>query len=79
MDIVQGSIVRALAGRDKGGYFVVLALEGDFAYIADGRRRRVQSPKRKKLRHLAVTNFVYEGSQRTDPQIRKALSTFNGG
>lgn len=79
MSIVEGSIVRALAGRDKGGYFVVLALKGDFALIADGKRRKTQNPKRKNLRHLAATNSVYEGSQKTNPQIRKALFSFNGG
>lgn len=79
MDIVKGSIVRALAGRDKGGFFVVLGVEGPFAYIADGRRRKVQIPKKKKLIHLSPTTTVYEGSCETNPQIRKILRTFNGG
>ena len=79
MDIQKGSIVRALAGRDKGGFFVVLETEGPFALIADGKRRRIQRPKRKKLIHLAPTNTVYEGSIETDPQIRKAIKKFNGG
>ena len=79
MDIQKGSIVRALAGRDKGGLFVVLDTEGSYACIADGKRRRIQSPKRKKLIHLAPTNTVYQGSIETNPQLRKALREFNGG
>lgn len=79
MNIQKGSIVRALAGRDKGGFFVVLDTEGSFALIADGKRRRIQRPKRKKLKHLAPTNTVYNGSTQTNPQIRKALREFNGG
>ncbi len=79
MNIQKGSIVRALAGRDKGGFFVVLAIVGSYALIADGKRRQVQRPKRKKLIHLAPTDTVYEGSTETNPQIRKAIREFNGG
>ena len=79
MNIQKGSIVRATAGRDKGGYFVVLGVEGTYAMIADGKRRQVQHPKRKKLKHLAPTHTVYEGSIETNPQIKKILRDFNGG
>ena len=79
MNIQKGSIVRALAGRDKGGFFVVLATDGSFALIADGKRRQVQHPKRKKLKHLAPTHTVYDGSTETNPKIRKAIREFNGG
>ena len=79
MTIQKGSVVRALAGRDKDSFFVVLGVEGSYALIADGKRRRIQSPKRKKLIHLAPTNTVYQGSIETNPQLRKALREFNGG
>lgn len=79
MTIQKGSVVRALAGRDKDGFFVVLGVEGSYALIADGKRRRIQAPKRKKLIHLAPTNTVYQGSIETNPQLRKALREFNGG
>ena len=79
MTIQKGSVVRATAGRDKGMFFVVLAVEGSYAYIADGKRRKVQAPKRKSLKHLAPTTAVYEGSIETNPQIRKITNKFNGG
>ena len=79
MTIQKGSVVRALAGRDKDGFFVVLGVEDSYALIADGKRRRIQSPKRKKLIHLAPTNTVYQGLIETNPQLRKALREFNGG
>ena len=79
MDIVKGSIVKASSGRDKGGFFIVLRLEHPYAYIADGKRRKVLKPKKKKLIHLMPTNKVYEGSADTDPKIRKILNDFNNG
>ena len=56
MEITRGLVVRALAGRDMGGFFVVLSVDGGYAEIADGKRRRLASPKRKNLRHLQRTN-----------------------
>ena len=29
MEIVEGSIVRSIAGRDKGSLFIVISREGD--------------------------------------------------
>ena len=79
MNIVKGSVVRANAGRDKGGFFVVLELDSVYAYIADGKRRRIEKPKKKKLIHLAPANRVYEGSFETNPQIKRYLKDFNNG
>ena len=37
MQIKQGSIVKSMAGHDSDRFYVVVKLEGDFAYIADGK------------------------------------------
>ena len=52
MDIAKSNIVRSDAGRDKGKLFVVLAVEGEYLLLADGKSRKVESPKRKKRRHV---------------------------
>ena len=70
MNTVKGSIVKAKAGRDKDCFFVAICVDSDYAYIADGKRRKVESPKKKKLIHLQATNTVIEGSFETNPQIR---------
>lgn len=78
MKIVKGCVVKAKAGRDKNGYFVVLDLDGEYAMISDGKRRPLEKPKRKKYKHLSFTNTVLEsGSMSTNREIRKALSQFN--
>lgn len=79
MSVVRGSIVRAKAGRDKDGFFVVLKVESGYAYIADGRTRKIEKPKKKKLIHLSPANTVIEGSLETNPQIKRALSQFENG
>lgn len=50
-----GQVVFATAGRDAGGTFVIVAIRDGACYIADGRRRKIESPKKKNPRHLQVT------------------------
>lgn len=52
MVISPGDIVYSMAGRDKGRYFAVIAVENEFALICDGRKRKTDKPKRKKVKHL---------------------------
>ena len=42
--IKEGSIVKAKAGRDKDDLFVVVGIDGSYAYIANGKRRKVEKP-----------------------------------
>lgn len=78
MEICKGSLVYSRAGRDKGGLFLVLSVNGDCAYIADGITRRVVKPKRKKLKHLNKTNTVVEldFDNLSDSDVRKALEKY---
>ncbi len=79
MDIVKGSVVRAKAGRDKGGYFVVTdILEGDRVMICDGKRRKVQSPKLKNVIHLECTNSIASDFT-TNRQIKSFLKSYLEG
>ena len=52
MEIAASNIVRSVAGRDQGKLFIVLAVEGEYLLLADGKSRKVESPKRKKRRHV---------------------------
>ena len=77
MNITTGSVVRAKAGRDKDNFFIVLRVEDGYGYIADGRRRKAQSPKKKKLIHLAPTNVCFCETMDTNRKIRTALRSFS--
>ena len=67
MEIARSDIVRSDAGRDKGKLFAVLAVEGEYLLLADGKSRRVESPKRKKRRHVL---FVAADDSRLSEKIR---------
>ena len=67
MEIAKSNIVRSDAGRDKGKLFVVLAVEGEYLLLADGKSRKVESPKRKKRRHVL---FVAADENRLSDKIK---------
>ncbi len=57
-ELKLGSIVKSKAGHDRGSLLVVIGIEagGEMLILADGKRRNVQKPKRKKLRHVIPTD-----------------------
>ena len=80
MDFVKGLVVRSNAGRDKGGFFVILDADERYAVICDGKRRSLSHPKRKSRKHLSATvTALPEGSIKTNREIRCALKAFHTG
>jgi len=78
-----GQIVFSKSGRDKGMPFVVLNVEGEYLYLADGKYRLIAKPKKKKLKHVQPTNTVNENvaalvSGFSDSDLRKAIAEFKG-
>ena len=58
--ISVGEIVQSLAGRDKGWFFIVSSIDGEYVTLIDGKKRRATSPKRKKLKHIKKVSSVSE-------------------
>jgi ribosomal protein L14E/L6E/L27E len=75
--IFNGTVVKACAGRDSDGYFVVIACDDlGFCYIANGKSRKLDKPKKKNVKHLQFTKTVVDLSNMTDKQLRKLLSSY---
>lgn len=70
-----GTVVISKAGKDKGLIFVVLQCDGLYCLIANGKLRPLEKPKRKKLRHLQLTNMrLTQQDMATNRALRKALA-----
>ncbi len=83
LDVQAGSLVFSEAGRDKDGLFVVLSRQGEYCFIADGRSRRVEKPKKKKLKHLRSAGATASLKSKTDlgetptnSEIRKSIKEY---
>lgn len=71
-----GSIVRSTAGKNQDRFFVVVSMEQDCALVCDGRKRKLDHPKRKKCKHLEDTEHQLDLSAvTTNKQLRKALTS----
>lgn len=84
-----GWIVRATAGRDRDGLFLVVGVSEPYLLLADGKRRKAAHPKRKKLGHvdtLDQTRFQHpaigklkQGQPVSDRELRQALAACKEG
>ncbi|GEM_PF-189443 len=58
---VLGRLVRSKAGHDREALLVIVGISDEnHVLTADGKLRRIEKPKKKKLRHIAVTEFFSE-------------------
>ena len=82
-----GWIVQATAGRDKGGFFCVVGIDGPRrrVLLADGKRRRYASPKAKDVNHVKLLTNEFrhpdiqklkQGEALSDKALRRALAAF---
>ena len=60
MELQIGNIVISTMGRDKGLYFIVVGVEENYVYLVDGSVRKVDKPKKKKIKHIELTSLYDE-------------------
>ncbi len=78
-------LVVSLSGRDKNRIFMVTdVVDSDYVLIADGMLRKLEKPKKKKIKHLEKSSFVLnerllqklnEGKKVTNAELRKTIRT----
>ncbi len=77
MKLNIGSVVRASAGRDSEGLFVVTAADKNYCFIADGKSRKLEKPKRKNIKHISLTGSMIDINDITDKKLRTILRTMS--
>lgn len=76
MDIKCGSVVISSAGHDKGRPMVVVGADGGYVFVADGKERRLSSPKKKNIKHVRGTLKAIELEGLTDKKSWQTLRAF---
>ena len=79
-----GAIVQSQAGRDRDQFFIVSSILGDeYVYLVDGKNKKLNNPKKKKIKHLIVRKQKSELKEKfeqsqylLDSEIRKVLQNF---
>lgn len=85
-ELSPGQVVKSRAGRDKGRIFLIYqVIDDENVYIVDGDVRKLDKPKKKKIKHLIVYNTVISelkdklenNTKINNAYIRKLLEPFS--
>ena len=87
MEIARASLVEATAGREQGKRYFVMDLEGEYLFLADGKTRKIEAPKKKKRKHVRlvqaensrVAEKIRSNEKITNSELRKAIAILSGG
>ena len=70
----KGTVVKSLAGRDKGKLLAVMRDCEGSVLVCDGKERPIDRPKSKNIRHIECVGLsVTENDMGSDRALRKAL------
>lgn len=78
--LLRGQVVRSKKGRDEGKVFVITEIiDDDFLFIVDGKLRKLDRPKKKKVKHLYIYKDVIDLNVKdlNDSYIRKKLLPYS--
>ena len=75
MEFCKGELVVCTAGREKERLMCVVAFDGKYVYLCDGKERKLASPKRKNPKHVQkIGKQVSDIICSTDRALIKALT-----
>ncbi len=84
MEVDKSSLIVSKAGRDKGQLFYVIDTDEQYVYLADGKSRKLEKPKRKKRKHVEqvsrtesrIAEKIRNGEKVLNSELRKELASF---
>lgn len=59
-----GEFAKSKAGHDKNQIFIIINIEDEYVYLADGKTRSLDKAKKKKIKHIQVINEIDEELQK---------------
>ena len=74
-DIIISDVVVSTAGRDAGKWFYVIAEDPTYLFLANGKDRTLDKPKRKKRKHVQK---VLRSETRVADKIKNGDKVLNG-
>lgn len=54
----KGYFAVSKAGHDCNEIYVIINFDSEYAYLADGRLKTVDRPKKKKLKHIQIIKYI---------------------
>ena len=84
-DSLIGRFATSKAGHDKDSLYVIVAEDGDFVSLCDGRLKTIDKPKRKRRKHVQMINRtvdekllqkLYDKEKILDEEIKYELKNY---
>ena len=78
--LLKGQVVRSKKGRDEGKVYIIMdIIDDDLLLLVDGKLRKLDRPKKKKVKHLYIYKDVIdtEVSDFSDTYIRRKLLPYS--
>ena len=72
-----GKIVISKKGRDMGKYLAVINCDKNYVFVADGKERKLETPKRKNIKHISITaDTLTKDQMKTNKSLKKAIAVY---
>ena len=65
---MTGFLASSKAGHDKNKIYVIIKEDAEYVWLADGKIKTVEKPKKKKKKHIQLVTYFY------NEEIRNSLS-----
>ena len=85
--VKPGDVVSPKNGRFANEVFIVLRVDDDYVYIANGKKRKSDTPKKKKIKHCIlgmghsehIARKLEQGLKVTNNELRITVNKYEGG
>ncbi len=72
MNLYQvGNLAKSIAGHDKNQFFVIVREESEYVYLADGKERTLEKPKRKNKKHIQPIYYHTDKMDEPVPEMKR--------
>ena len=72
-ELKKGMLAMSKAGHDEGRLYVIIGVDDSYVYLADGRLRPLDKPKKKKKKHIQSIRDGFDTADADDALIRRKL------
>lgn len=72
-----GMLAKSKAGHDKDKLYVIIRTGPSYVYLADGKIRTINKPKKKKRKHIQLIKEEYDVKNLDDVKIRRILDEWD--
>lgn len=78
-DNIVGMLASSKAGHDKDSVYVIIREDSEYIYVADGKNRTVERPKRKNKKHvqlIKMKRMPEPGNGFDDLEIKRVIKEY---